>query len=175
MKAIDILHEINQLPKPQADEIALVRIDDLDRYFFGKNASNDIVLVIKSNSDKAKRLSQKTQDLRLDTNASHSFVMDGKSIVLRVHVFTCTAQDAVKRLAFIRLFYAFVQEDDCINETEIVTLFTALLSLFAGRQKCPSNEIQGLFAELYTMVYFESKGIDLYQYWKSEDRRTDDF
>jgi len=92
-----------------------------------------------------------------------------------MHVLTCKDSDEDKQLAFIRLTYAFSSQDSQEDQYFLVKLFSIMSNLFDKVRQVSDIELQGLYAELYTILYLKDNGIDIGDYWQSKNKMKFDF
>ena len=83
-------------------------------------------------------------------------------------------QEGIKFLdIFIRLTDTIDSE---LSDQELLTYFLNLKDLFSNDSKKSIKELQGLYGELYAMVYLKEKEqINIAQFYQSEDKRKFDF
>ncbi len=143
--------------------------------YFGRNAEGYLVFVLGSQNERLPRFMQQTNSLSFCFNERGIFEIDGVQETKVVHLLICKETDQTKEDAFIRLTNAF-----SINETPddpyyVAKLFAALSSLFDKRHVATDIELQGLYGELFTMLYFQENGCDISCYWQSRDRMNYDY
>ena len=171
MKIHELLNKISLLSPVKKDYYSLLNLNG-KTYYYGKNWNNEIVFIIKCVRDSAEKYVLTTNELRLDINRRSEFIIDEKTVSEQVNILTCTTNIMEKQTAFLRLCHAFITTES--DGTDIMSLFSALVSLFSIKDKSP-NKLQGLFGELYVMHFFEQRNVNLFQYWQKEDYRTHDF
>lgn len=75
---------------------------------------------------------------------------------------------------FVDLCYKYIRQFG--NDiTEIVDVFDELVRLFNQNHPIKNIEIQGLYAELYLIYYFNNLGINIGKYWQNKDKLIFDF
>ena len=92
-----------------------------------------------------------------------------------MHTIVCKEKDEERIKAFIRLTKAFSEIDKNLDQYYFAKLFSSISSLFDKKRKVSEFEIQGLFAELYSILYLRDKNCDIAKYWQSKDRMKFDF
>lgn len=143
--------------------------------YFGKNAKGNVVFMINSNSPNLLALQQETKSLSLLFNHRCTFVENEVSITRVMHILACKENEVDKIAAFIRLTKAFSFSDVIIDQYYFLKLFSSLSSLFNKQKLASEMELQGLFAELYSIIYCSEKGIEIGSFWQSKDRMKFDF
>ncbi len=146
-----------------------------DTCYFGKDKDDNVVFIIPSQMVRIAPVYQETRSLRFAFNKTCSF-RNGDVIQRRtVHVLTCKERDEEKVKAFIRLTKAFAQNERENDQYYLARLFSSISALFDKERVVSEIELQGLFAELYTILYFGRKACDLSQFWQSRNMMKFDF
>lgn len=176
---MNIAERISQIDKIKIQEVPantfFLMPLEIENCYYGKNHKGNIVFVICPKVAKIKKKYKlTTSDLRLEVNVDSEFFICGENTKLTAHILTCLSDDRTNQTAFVRLCEAF-KDGELTSDEDIIRLFNAFVDLFSDKAKTSFIELQGLFAELYVMRYFESKGVDIYRYWQSEDKRKHDF
>lgn len=146
-----------------------------DTCYFGKDKDNYIVFMIPSLMIRVASVYQETRSLRFAFNKKCTFRNDDIIETKVVHLLTCKERDEEKIMAFIRLTKAFAQNDRDNDQYYLARLFSSISSLFDKERKVSEIELQGLFAELYTIRYFGKKSCDLSRFWQSRNMMKFDF
>lgn len=147
----------------------------LEKIFVGKDAEGNVSVVIISNRPNRKPLRQKTKLLSVECNSAVEYFLNGEKYNDVVHIIRCYAQDEKEKEIFIELTPLFGQaSEDYDQETSILETVAILSSFFADKKEPSFTELEGLFAELYTIMDYNSK-LNLKKYWQSEDRMKFDF
>lgn len=146
-----------------------------DTCYFGKDKDNYIVFMIPSLMIRVASVYQETRSLRFAFNKKCTFRNDDTIETKVVHLLTCKERDEEKIMAFIRLTKAFAQNDRDNDQYYLARLFSSISSLFDKERKVSEIELQGLFAELYTIRYFGKKSCDLSRFWQSRNMMKFDF
>lgn len=172
MTNAEIYIKVKDIPVPK-DGYTVFK-DDND-CFFGKDNSNNIVFMLKSNDTKQTMLCQETKSLSFIYNKKCKFKLNGTEYDEIVHLLICKEKGFEEIDAFIRLTRAFTFNEFENNQFYFAKLFSSLSQLFQKNSNVTEKEIQGLFTELYIILYFYKKGINLAQHWQSKDRMKFDF
>lgn len=143
--------------------------------YFGKDQDGNIVFMIPSTLQNVPSLHQKTTSLGFFFNRKCTFELDGIATSKVVHILTCKEKNDDKILAFIRLTRAFAQTDRDNDQLYLAKLFSSLSALFDKKKEVSSIELQGLFAELYTILHFKEIGCDISECWQSRNMMKFDF
>ena len=146
-----------------------------DTCYFGKDKDNNVVFMIPSLMIRVTPVYQETRSLRFAFNKKCTFRNDETVETKVVHLLTCKENDEEKIMAFIRLTKAFAQNDRDNDQYYLARLFSSISSLFDKERKVSEIELQGLFAELYTIRYFGKKSCDLSRFWQSRNMMKFDF
>ncbi len=148
---------------------------DNDTCYFGKDQDGNIVFMIPSTLKNVPSLHQKTTSLTFVFNKKCSFEINGAFMTKTVHVLTCKEKAADKIMAFIRLTRAFAQTERDNDQLYLAKLFSSLSALFDKKKDISEVELQGLFAELYTILHFKEIGCDISKCWQSKNMMKFDF
>lgn len=143
--------------------------------YFGKDKDNNVVFIIPSLRVQLAPVYQETRSLRFAFNMKCTFHNNDIVETKVVHLLTCKEKDEDKIMAFIRLTKAFAQNDRDNDQYYLARLFSSISALFDKKRKVSDIELQGLFAELYTIIYFGKKSCDLSHFWQSRNMMKFDF
>lgn len=143
--------------------------------YFGKDNDNNIVFMIPSNMPKLAPVYQETKSLRFAFNKKCTFICDAEPKTQVVHLLTCKEQSDEKRMAFIRLTKAFALGERDNDQLFLSKLFSSISSLFDRNRQVSEIELQGLYAELYVILFFYNAGCDISKCWQSKNMMKFDF
>ena len=143
--------------------------------FFGKDQEGNAAFIIPSTLKSAPSLHQKTSSLVFFFNRKCTFQLDSVIATRVVHILICKEKNEEKVLAFIRLTRAFAQTDRDNDQLYLAKLFSSLSALFDKKREISDIELQGLFAELYTIIHFREMGCVISQCWQSKSMMKFDF
>lgn len=148
---------------------------DSDTCYFGRDQDENAVFMIPSTLESVPPLHQKTTSLGFFFNRKCSFELNGEEITKVVHILTCKEKDKERVMAFIRLTRAFAQTDRDNDQLYLAKLFSSISALFDKQKEIADIELQGLFAELYTILHFYKIGCDISKCWQSRNMMKFDF
>lgn len=146
-----------------------------DGFFLGYDESNNVAVVCRSNKPNRAVLMQKTKLLSVECNVNVSFFVEDTHHDGVVHIIRCFAQTKREREIFIELSPLF--HEACCHEDQeeaILEVVATLSSFFASSKEPSFSELQGLYAELYTILSY-SPHTNLGRFWQSKDRMKFDF
>jgi hypothetical protein rflaF_11939 len=169
----DIMNRISAITIPEVDYMVFAA--DNQKCFYGIDSQSRIVFMISSVSQKTHSICQETRSLKFFYNKNCTFSIDGVLQKKTMHLLICKDHSKEKIEAFIRLTYAFSIQETENDQYYLPKLFSSLSTLFDKKKRVSEMELQGLFAELYTIQYFYNNGIDLSKYWQSRNRMKFDF
>lgn len=144
-----------------------------DNVFVGRDKSGNCAMVINSSTPNHNQIMQKTKMLSLECNVSVTYNLDGKTITSTVHVLKCYSKEADEISLFLELSILFILKGD-YSEQHLLNVFRTMVNFFSIKNEPSEIELQGLFAELYAIKYFQSS-LDLGKYWQSRDKLKFDF
>lgn len=173
MRNNDILERINGIQNFE-NEYLVFQVDDSNCYF-GKDRNGNVVYMMVSNSPKVLSVRQETNSLIFVFNKKCNVSCEGTTELKVVHIIVCKDNDVERIKAFIRLTKAFSANDKNSDQYYFAKLFSSISSLFDKKRKVSEMEIQGLFAELYTIVHMRAIGCDIAKYWQSQNKMKFDF
>lgn len=148
---------------------------DENKCYYGKNRNGEIVFMIPSSSARSNSFCQETKSLLFHYNRNCAFSLEGTTTKKTMHVFVCKEKSKEKIDAFIRLTYAFSITDSENDPYYIPKLFSAISMLFDKQRNISEIELQGLFAELFVILYFYRNGCRIDKYWQSRNKMKFDF
>lgn len=169
----EIFQLLSQIPS--FDSQFLLFEVDIPSVYYGRTREGFLVFALDSQNTRLPRIMQQTKSLSFCFNEKGLFTIDGVQESRIIHLLVCKDCDPTKEDAFIRLTYAFSTKEVPQDPYYVAKLFAALASLFDKRHVASEMEMQGLYGELFTMLYFSEKGCDISKYWQSEDRMKYDF
>jgi len=143
--------------------------------YFGKDIEGNISFMIPSQYTRIAPMYQETRSLRFAFNKKCTFRSAGTTETKVVHLLTCKEKDDDKALAFIRLTKAFSQNERDNDQYYLAKLFSAISALFDKKRVVSEKELQGLFAELYTILHFGKNDCDISRFWQSRNMMKFDF
>ncbi len=169
----DVINKLNSISIPK-DNYMMFYVED-NHCYFGKDKDGNIIFMIDSSSEKLPTLRQETKSLRFVFNQKCLLRIDCSLLRKIMHVLTCKDRDIEKIKAFVRLTKSFSMNDVGTDQYYLPKLFSSISSLFDKERYVSEIETQGLFAELYTILYFREIGCDISKHWQSRDRMKFDF
>ncbi len=173
MEINEIFEKIKSISVPKTNYIVFWA--ENKQCLFGKDCEGKVVFLLPSHSTKMLPLCQETKSLRFAFNKKCSFELDDRTDTKVMHILTCKENDEDKLLAFIRLTYAFSVTEIENDQYYLAKLFSALSALFDKNQDVSEKELQGLFAELYFILFLKSKGCDISHNWQTKNKMKFDF
>lgn len=173
----DILERIRALSTPEQGNVfrLFTYSETPGRVFYGIDSAAHPVFVIPSPHPMMRHQLQSTKKLILNSNLKCEALIDDIPTGMTVHILTCLSDATEEQEAFIRLTEAFTTHFTVDKPYIANELFSALVNLFAQAGKSAEIELQGLYAELYVIIYFYKKGVNLCDYWQKHDKLNFDF
>lgn len=142
-------------------------------FYWGKSSAGDIVYGTESKNENLVSMVQTTRYLKICLNTKFNVSFEGVNKEKNLSLIILK-QEGIKFLdIFIRLTDTIDSE---LSDQELLTYFLSLKDLFSNETKKSIKELQGLYGELYAMVFLKEKqGINIDQFYQSEDKRKFDF
>ncbi len=132
-------------------------------------------VLCKSTRPARSPLRQKTRKLSIECNVRVQFEAEGLQEKSVAHIIKCYCNSSKERDIFLELCPLFEEASVQDNQEDaLLETVTILTSFFANNIEPSDIELQGLFAELYTMWAYRSV-VNLGRYWQSRQRMTFDF
>lgn len=169
----EILDKIKTIITPVNDYLVF-QVEQSNQYF-GRDADGNVIFMMKSSLPQITPVHQETKSLRFVFNKKCVLHFEGKTNVEVMHVLTCKNNELEKIMAFIRLTKSFSTDDTKFDQYYLAKLFSAISALFDKQRQVSESEMQGLFAELYVILYLRNIGCDIAQYWQSYNKMKFDF
>lgn len=142
--------------------------------YFGKDSSGNIAFAIESNNAKLKSFIQSTNNLTYFFNLNAQCYAEDNSSIKTIHILLCKNLKPEITDAFLRLTQAFAVSNPN-DQRHLTKLFSALTLLFSKETVSQEKELQGLYAELFAILYFKEHNCDLAPFWQSKDKMKFDF
>ena len=169
----DIFEKIYSLIVPSTNY--LVFQVESNNCFFGKDAEGNVVFMMRSSSPKIPTVHQETKSLKFVFNQKCILQCNGVTEIQTMHVLTCKGAEKEKINAFIRLTNSFSVNEIEGDQYYLAKLFSSISALFDKQRHVSESETQGLFAELYTVLYLRNAGHNIANYWQSRNKMKFDF
>lgn len=173
MNSEEIFEKINLITVPNNNYLVF-KIES-DNCYFGKNNDGNVVFMLDSTSPKISAVYQETKFLRFMFNQKCVLETENEILSKVMHVFICRDNDVEKIKAFIRLTKSFSTNDIGTDQYYLAKLFAAISALFNKEEKVSEIGLQGLFAELYIIVYLKNRNCNIACYWQSHNKMKFDF
>lgn len=142
-------------------------------FYWGKGANGDIVYGIESKNTNLSSLTQSTKYLKIYLNTIFDVTYESSTNKKNLSLIVLKKDGMDFLDIFIRLTATI---DNVLSDQEFLNYFLNLKNLFSNDSKKSIKELQGLYGELYSMVYFKDVyNLNLAQYYQSEDKRKFDF
>lgn len=142
--------------------------------FYGKDENGNPVFMLESSRPNISPIQQETQALRFSFNKKCQLNYDNNYLERTMHVLACKERNPIKIEAFVRLTNAF-RSDTIPDQYSLSKLFSSLSELFDKSHEISEMEVQGLFTELYMILYLKSFHCDISQFWQSQGKMKFDF
>lgn len=173
MRVDEIYNRLNEI-KIFNDGYSVFDTENLNSYF-GRDNKNNTVFMMDSSSPNKLPICQETKTLKLLTNKKVKIRDSRHNIYYKtVHILLCKSQEEYTVKAFVRLTNAFAI-DGPVSQYDIFRLFASISSLFDKDRDISEKEIQGLFGELYTIIFLKNFNCDIARYWQSKPKMKFDF
>lgn len=146
-----------------------------DLIYVGIDQEGTTTVLCKSTKPARSSIRQKTKKLSIESNVRVQFEADGIQEVTVAHIIKCYCNSTKERDIFLELCPLF--EDASVKEDQedaLLETVTILTSFFANSIEPSDIELQGLYAELYTIWAYRMVA-NLGKYWQSRQRMTFDF
>ena len=143
--------------------------------FIGIDNKQNCVVVCKSNKPGRSALRQRTKLISIECNIHVNYIVDGHEESGKVHIIRCYTTSDKEQEIFVELAPLFEEasiQDD--QEEALLETVSILSSFFANKTEPTDAELQGLFAELYTIRAYQGS-LRLGNYWQTRDRMKFDF
>lgn len=150
-------------------------VDGTRECYFGKDSDGNVVFMIPSTVSQVSPVYQETRSLKFCFNKKCSFLLADTVQSRVMHVLVCKEKSDDKVLAFVRLTKAFAQTERDNDQFYLTNLFSSIATLFSAKREPSEIELQGLFAELYTVLHFHRIGCDISTCWQSRGMMKFDF
>lgn len=142
--------------------------------FIGMTKQNSAVMAIESSQPEIPRRTLKTQSLSLEINQKVEMIKNDQSSRKIVNLISCKFNNPKELRIFWDVCEIFVNDENFRTVTWITTIFQTLQDFFTTRVVPKDIELQGIYAELYTILRFKDY-INLGDYWHTEEKMKFDF
>lgn len=173
MDKSNIIVRLNATPCPEIGFCVFWTEDHKGLY--GKDEDGNLVFMLPSTTPRLTTLQQETRSLSFVFNKRCLLYIEGKQEHSIMHILVCKERNADKIEAFIRLTYAFSLNDLGDDQYYLAKLFSSISNLFVAERTCSEVELQGLYAELYVILYLKKNGVDVARFWQSKNKMKFDF
>lgn len=146
-----------------------------DGFLIGYDLNMNTCCVIYSNEKQRSPLTLNTKMISVDCNSHVQLRIKGNMRYDYVHIIRCYATSHSERMVFLELCDALLTKVPQTHQEEyIVDIFRILIDFFDDSHEISRSQLQGLYAELFTIHYFDQY-LPLGKYWHSKDRLKFDF
>lgn len=161
-----VLNEIN----PLESGFNVKRIGDV---YWGKGCNSEIIFGIDVYDKKIQPVSQVTKYLTIHINRLFEVQDENGKSFKKLSVIILNKQGDKYLEVFLKLTQSFIINS---NNIDLLNYFLNLKDLFASTNKSSEKDLQGMYGELFAMYMLKINfGIDISNYYQSEDRRKFDF
>jgi len=155
------------------DDFTLFQYTDM--LYVGFDSQRVLSVICVSSHPKRNTFIQRTQKLSLECNRHVRFTVNGVDHEDVVHIIRAFTDSDKERDVFLELCPLFVSASKNANQEQALTELISILSAFFKDRTEPSIiELQGLYAELYTIVFLHDY-LDVASFWHSVDKMKFDF
>ncbi len=150
-----------------------LNLKKLDGFYWGKSLNGDIVYGMESDNKHLSPFCISTRYLKIYLNTE--FVVTFKDLTKKENLsLIVLKKDGICFLdIFVRLTNTIASTP---TDQGLLDYFLKLKDLFSNDTKKSVIELQGLYGELFTMMYLKEKyNFDISKYYQSEDKRKFDF
>ena len=168
MNDLSILNKIRLLNCPANGYI----FTEIDGLYWGIDKDGFCTYGMLSN-EKAEQFIQSTKYLRLQLNVLCEVNVKDNISEKKLSILTIKSNEESKVLMFIRIIKSFPLDN---KDSNLLKYFLYLKELFSNEYKMSDIELQGLYGELYSILYFYDKfGFNLSNYYQKVDKMKFDF
>lgn len=161
-----IIEKIDSLTLPKDGYI----FTEIENVYFGKSYDGFYSFGKKVDNQSILPIIQDTKFLSLYINGIFKI---GDGTEKNLSVVSLKSEDKKLIETFIRLSVSIIPE---ISDKKFYDYFLSLKEIFSNSVQKSETELQGLYAELYTVKYlFETIGLDLSSFYQSQDRMKFDY
>ena len=162
----EIVNKVNSLNTPK-NGFSFFEKDDV---YFGKSREGYFSFGKVVENKKILPIIQQTSFLNLYINGIFDI---GAGTDQNMSVVTLKSDEPKLIETFIRLSISIIPE---ISDTNFYEYFLSLKEIFSNSKQKSELELQGFFAELYTIKYlYENKNFDLTSFYQSQDKMKFDY
>ncbi|MBP1526628.1 MAG: PD-(D/E)XK motif protein [Spiroplasma ixodetis] len=170
---MEINELFNELKKMKEAPVNSFNVIKYNQCYYGVDKDKNIVFLSNSLNHNERSLAQETNQLYLGQNISCLININEKNNRDVFDIIICFDKDPKHIITFLHLTNVYVKSSKpTIN---INTFFDSLKILFASKKQLSIFELQGLYGELYFIDYMNSMGIDIGQFWQSQEKMKFDF
>lgn len=172
---MSILEKYHQVFQEKENEHDFTLIPYSKNLYVGRDNVGHAVIVVLSNRPSRMPIRQKTKLLSVECNVSVIYKLDSEICHNVVHIIRCLAETKREEEIFVELVSLFNEPSvDDNQEDAILEVVSILTAFFTDKTEPSYTELQGLFAELYT-IWSYAGTVDLAKYWQSKERMKFDF
>ena len=172
---MNILERYCQVFDDKENNHDFVLISYSDNLYVGKDNAGHAVIVIPSNRPERMGIRQKTKMLSVECNVPVTYRLEGELHRDVVHIIRCLVETKKEEEIFVELTTLFDVPSKSVDQEESILEIVAILTEFFSNKTEPTyRELQGLFAELYTIWSYKDI-LNLAIFWQSRDRMKFDF
>lgn len=148
-------------------------LSSLNDFLWGKGSNGEIVFGFLSKKDNFLPLTEITRHLKLYINTFFELKINNVISNKKISLLILKTVNEKYVDIFISLILSMAYD---LKEEKLLRYFLELKTLFSNERKTSQNELEGMYGELFTIVYLKQQyDIDISKYYQKEDKRKFDF
>ena len=142
--------------------------------YIGLDKECNVVLVLVSLEPNKNQFILRTKKLNMEFNVKTSIHAPGINLEMVVHIIRCYQESQKELNIFLDLCEIFFNVEQSFTEEYLMDTFSALTSFFTQKQELSDMQLQGIYAELFTIWTYKDF-FDFGGCWQSKDKMKFDF
>lgn len=138
----------------------------------GWDEQHKVVYVTESTDMNKNECSVSTNEITVSFNVSGKLINPGSSVNGTYHVLKCRSNSQFDIELFLSVCYSTIRNE--ISEDDLLKTISTLTEMLGKRTELSDSELQGLYAELYTIKHFKDH-FQLGEHWQSKNKMNFDF
>lgn len=141
--------------------------------FVGIDSNGIVTVAVQSSNRRQGSTARRTALISVECNMNMTYTLDGESYEDVFHLVKFYSHDKKEIELFLETSMLLISRGDATKDSILIT-FQTLVKFFEDKEEPSDNELTGLYAELFTICFFD-KDLSLGNFWQSKDRLKYDF
>lgn len=143
------------------------------KIYIGLDKNHNIAVILESTDIEKSPIIMKTKKVNFEINIKANIEILNNSDEKLFHIIKCLSELEKEKLVFLDLCEVLFSKS-INNEEYLFETIKILSEFFSQKIEFSNSELQGIYAELYTIYFYQGR-FNFGEYWQTSDRMKFDF